>query len=230
MFIRQKLTNCSKVEQFWTPRKVSLAFLLKGAIQHEKQLSLLHLYGVLTLVSQSCLTLCDSVDCSPPGSSVHVTLQAGTLEWFAIPFSSIYMGNKPPILMFVSLVAQSVKNLPAIWETWIWSLVGSSLGGGHGNPLQYSCLENPQGQSCLAGFSPWDGNTTEWLSTAQSYDSTPEWNPDPWGPGKSSYGDPKWCYWLSSLWLGWPPERHIRSLWFTSGHKYCSLSRLISKN
>ena len=29
------------------------------------------------------------------------------------------------------------------------------LGGGHGNPLQYSCLENPQGQRNLAGYSPW---------------------------------------------------------------------------
>ena len=30
-----------------------------------------------------------------------------------------------------------------------------SLGGGHGNPLQYSCLENPQGQWSLAGHSAW---------------------------------------------------------------------------
>ena len=27
--------------------------------------------------------------------------------------------------------------------------------GGLGHPLQYSCLENPHGQSCLAGYSPW---------------------------------------------------------------------------
>ena len=30
-----------------------------------------------------------------------------------------------------------------------------SPGGGHGNPLQYSCLENPHGQRILAGYSPW---------------------------------------------------------------------------
>ena len=30
-----------------------------------------------------------------------------------------------------------------------------SPGGGHGNPLQYSCLENPHGQRSLAGWSPW---------------------------------------------------------------------------
>ena len=43
-------------------------------------------------------------------------------------------------------MAQTVRNQPAIWETWVWSLAwGRSPGGGHGNPLQYSCLENPHG-------------------------------------------------------------------------------------
>ena len=36
---------------------------------------------------QSCLTLCDPMDSSPPGSSVHRTLQARVLEWGAISFS-----------------------------------------------------------------------------------------------------------------------------------------------
>ena len=31
----------------------------------------------------------------------------------------------------------------------------TSPGGGHGNPLQYSCLENPHGERSLAGYSPW---------------------------------------------------------------------------
>ena len=34
--------------------------------------------------------------------------------------------------------------------------LGRSPGGGHGNPLQYSCLENPHGQRNLVGHSPWD--------------------------------------------------------------------------
>ena len=33
--------------------------------------------------------------------------------------------------------------------------LGRSPGGGHGNLLQYSCLENPHGQRSLAGYSPW---------------------------------------------------------------------------
>ena len=36
---------------------------------------------------QSCPTLSDPMDCSPPGSSVHGTFQAGVLEWGAIAFS-----------------------------------------------------------------------------------------------------------------------------------------------
>ena len=39
------------------------------------------------LVSQLCLTLCNPIDYSLPGSSVHGTSQAGILEWVAISFS-----------------------------------------------------------------------------------------------------------------------------------------------
>jgi len=38
-------------------------------------------------VAQSCLTLRDPMDCSPPGSSVHGIFQARVLEWSAIAFS-----------------------------------------------------------------------------------------------------------------------------------------------
>ena len=36
---------------------------------------------------QSCLTLCNPMDCSPPGSSVQGILQARILEWVALPSS-----------------------------------------------------------------------------------------------------------------------------------------------
>ena len=38
-------------------------------------------------VAQSCPALCDPMDCSPPGSSIHEILQARILEWVAISFS-----------------------------------------------------------------------------------------------------------------------------------------------
>ena len=48
--------------------------------------------------------------------------------------------------------------------------LGTSPGGEHGNPLQYSCLENPHGQRSLEGCHPWgreDSEMTKQLSTAQ---------------------------------------------------------------
>jgi len=42
-------------------------------------------------VAQSCLTLSDPMDCSPPGSSVHGIFQARVLEWGAIAFKPDYM-------------------------------------------------------------------------------------------------------------------------------------------
>ena len=38
-------------------------------------------------VAPSCLTLCDPVDCSPSGSSIHGIFQARVLKWVAISFS-----------------------------------------------------------------------------------------------------------------------------------------------
>ena len=48
--------------------------------------------------------------------------------------------------------------------------LGRSPGGGHGYPLQYSCLENPHGQRSLVDYSPRgckESDTTEQLSTAR---------------------------------------------------------------
>ena len=44
------------------------------------------IYSVV-FIAQSCPTLCNHMDCSPPGSSVHGILQARILEWVAISFS-----------------------------------------------------------------------------------------------------------------------------------------------
>ena len=57
-----------------------------------------------------------------------------------------------------SQVALVVKNLPAIVEelrdTGSIPGVGRSPRGGNGNPLQYSCLENPMDKRRLVGYSP----------------------------------------------------------------------------
>ena len=51
------------------------------------------LVSVHAKLLQSCPTLCDPMDCSPPGSSVHWILQAWILEWVAMPSSK---GNSQP--------------------------------------------------------------------------------------------------------------------------------------
>ena len=55
------------------------------------------------LVAQLCLTLCDPMNCSPLGSSVHGILQATILEWFAIPFSR--ESSQPRDRTWVSYIA-----------------------------------------------------------------------------------------------------------------------------
>ena len=47
----------------------------------------MHRQQFVVLVTQLCPTLCDTTDCSPPGSSIHGFLQARTLEWAAISSS-----------------------------------------------------------------------------------------------------------------------------------------------
>ena len=53
--------------------------------------------------------------------------------------------------------------------------LGRSPGGGNGNPVQYSCLENPHGQRCLVGYGLWgrkELDMTEGLSTTQHMDAS----------------------------------------------------------
>ena len=64
------------------------------------------------LVPQSCLTLCDPMDWSPPASSVHGILQARILEWVAIPFfRGIFLtqGSNPGLLHY--------KQILTFWTT-----------------------------------------------------------------------------------------------------------------
>ena len=71
---------------------------------------------------QLCPTLCDPIDSSPPGFSIHGIFQARVLEWGAIAFS--VHGQLPIGICQASLVAQMVKNLPAMRETRVQSLDG----------------------------------------------------------------------------------------------------------
>ena len=60
----------------------------------------------------------------------------------------------------VSQVAIAVRNPPAgagdISDAGSIPGLGRSPAGGNGNPLQYSCLENPKDRGSLVGYSPWN--------------------------------------------------------------------------
>ena len=69
------------------------------------------LFEVKVLVVQSCLTLCEPMDCSSPGSSVHGILQAGMLEWVATSFKGRLMKCKSHIQKEVELRVEGEKIL-----------------------------------------------------------------------------------------------------------------------
>ena len=76
---------------------------------------------------QSCLTLCDPMDCTPPGSSVHGIHQARLLEWVALPS---FRGSSQPRdqthTSYVSCFGRWVLfcfTTSATWETLeIWHM------------------------------------------------------------------------------------------------------------
>ena len=58
-------------------------------LDHPKPIVHGKIVSLFCLVARSCLTLCNPVDCSTPGSSVHSILSARILEWVAISFSTM---------------------------------------------------------------------------------------------------------------------------------------------
>ena len=83
-------------------------------------------------VAQSCLTLCDPMDCSPPGSSVHGILQARVLEWRAISFSTQCLNHtgSAPAHGTCSLPAHTARALDCSTGTirgWPWATCTSQV-------------------------------------------------------------------------------------------------------
>ena len=65
----------------WSDKELDTTDWLTPSLSH------FSLYTCYVLAAQSRLTLCDPVDCSTPGSSIHGILQVRILEWVATPFS-----------------------------------------------------------------------------------------------------------------------------------------------
>ena len=123
------------------------------------------------------------MDCSPPGSSIHRILQARILERVAI---SISMGAS--WLRDWTLISWISGRFFTIWATreahiyeltqWLSCKIsacnagdskdmGRSTGGGNGNPLQYSCLENPMDRGNWQAIVQMVAKSWAWLSIPQ---------------------------------------------------------------
>ena len=86
----------------------------------------LHLIRNCAESLQSCLTLCDPMDCSPLGSSVHGILQERILDWVAISFSRdlFHPGieHRSPALQVESLLTE-LRGNPSYWKLFLFIIV-----------------------------------------------------------------------------------------------------------
>ena len=121
----------------------------------------IYIYGMSAKSLHSWPTLCDPVNCCPPGSSAHGILQARTLEWGAMPSSRA--SSWPGVWTCISYVSFSGRQvlyhlchlgspyilahlLYSTQEMGVWSLRREGLlpspGEGNGNPVLCPCLGN----------------------------------------------------------------------------------------
>ena len=66
------------------------------------------------LVTQSCVTVCNLLDCGPPGSSVLGISQAGMLEWFAISYSK--GSSQPRVQIRVFCIAGGLFTIESLGQ------------------------------------------------------------------------------------------------------------------
>ena len=128
---------------------------------------------------QSCPTLCDPRDGSPPGSAVPGILKARTLEWVAISFSNWvksvlyvciftaeYTFFLHVLLMFLMFNVGDLGSIPGLGRS-------PSPGEGKGYPLQYSGLENPM--DCIVYGVSKSRTRPTFTFTFHLLESSPKW-------------------------------------------------------
>ena len=101
--------------------QIKTAIIFQEKYLNKKQLKIMdtiNKHNKCLLVVQLYPTLCDPVDCSPSGSSVHGIVQARILEWIAIPFSRIFLtqGLNPSLLHCRQILYHlSHQGSPKVW-------------------------------------------------------------------------------------------------------------------
>ena len=102
----------------WPPKLIYL-LLLKNLLKWVGKKNLLKWYmhrkKAKVSVSQSCLTLCDPMDCSRPGSSVCGIFRARILEWLAISFSR--GSSQPRDWTLISFIWCIAGRIFTVWAT-----------------------------------------------------------------------------------------------------------------
>ena len=138
------------------------------------------------------------MDYGLPGFSVRGLLQARIVEWVVIPFSrgssrptaqtwvscilyhlshqglalTLLVNSQILTISWASLVAQLVKNLPAMQETWVQFPVGKSPWRRKWQPTPVLLPGEFHGQRSQTGCSPWDckeSDMTVWLSLSLEF-------------------------------------------------------------
>ena len=112
--------------RWWrTGRPGMLRFMGSQRVRHDwatelnwtEVVSYVYAFG---LCAQSCLTLCNPRDCSPPGSSVHGIFQATMLEWVAISYSRGSSQSRDwTHISCVSCIGRQILYLFATWEAHV---------------------------------------------------------------------------------------------------------------
>ena len=100
---------------------------------------------------ESCPTLCNPVDCNPPGSSVHGILQARILEWIAMPFPGALpnLGTEPMSPVAPALQADSLllSHRETSFIEMCYTLVSCLPGLPTPESLMYSCPGSDESRS-----------------------------------------------------------------------------------
>ena len=183
-------------------RDISLSSPGSGAVEHINELNSSNSPQWKKVKSLSPVWLCDPMDCSPPGFSVHGIFDARVLEWVAISFSRVHRVSQKQAwlkglwahtkwLRRASQVMLVVKKPPvSVGDPGDLGLIpgsGRSSGEGNGYALQYSCLENSMNRgvwwAIVHGVSK-ESNTTKQL-TLHSISHQAWGLPDPWLPALS---------------------------------------------
>ena len=121
-------------------------------------------------VAQSCRTLRDPMDCSLPGSSIHGIFQARVLEWGAIAFSNICLGEWINNLWYFHIIDGCVARIGKIFDSVIkhhqamlLSMKRISQNSMYNTPLIYMHTCHPELCACVCLCTNTQGNS--WKDT-----------------------------------------------------------------